>query len=304
MKETRRLEVGQKGSPVERLRKSPVRSFAMFEDDWRRLEGGEGHVVASDEGGVVALLPRVDGLSLHYGFTSLEAFRNDFPGLLERVAKAAQDEEVIRRIDLQFADLPNRTFIEPVLSACGFEFREEWFEMVLAEVPSDAAAPRLPRGYCLRPLVEADADAFVRLSEVAYGEPPAPLARVREYIASADSMQGVEAPGGAVVAALRLVREPSATGYVDDLAVHPDHQNRGIGTVLMHWALAWVAGQGLRRARLHARSDNAPALHVYRKLGFTVSDSGLSYVRPLDEAEVLKAREKKRGTYIKFGRWR
>lgn len=304
MTEMRRLEVGQRGSLVERLRKSPVRSFPMVGDDWDRLEGGEGHVVASDEGGVVALLPRVDGLNLHYGFASLEAFRNDFPGLLERVARAAQGDEVIRRIDLQFADLPNRTFIEPVLLACGFELREEWLEMILPEVPPDATPPRLPRGYRLRPVVEADADTFVRLSEVAYGEPPAPLARVREYIATADAMQCVVAAKGALVGAVRLSRQSAATAYVDDLAVHTDHQSRGLGSAMMAWAVAWVAGQGLRRARLHVRTDNGPALRVYRKAGFTVSGSGLSYLRPLDEAEVLKAREEKRGTYIKFGRWR
>jgi ribosomal protein S18 acetylase RimI-like enzyme len=300
----RRLEKPAQGSLAEWLRKSPVHSFAMVEDDWRRLDRGEGHVVASDEGGVVALLPQVDGLRLHYGFASLEAFRNDFPPLLERAAKAAQGEEVIRRIDLQFADLPNRTFVEPVLSACGFAFLEEWLEMILPEVPPDAASPSFPRGYRLRPLVEADAEAFVKLSEVAYGGPPAPLARVREYIATADAMRGVEAAGGEIVGAVRLSKESAATGYVDDLAVHPEHHNLGLGSALMRWAVAWLAGQGLRRGRLHVRTDNGPALRVYRKVGFSVSGSGLSYVRPLDEAEVVKARKKRPGTYIKFGGWR
>ena len=304
MKEMRRLDVPQKGSLFERLTRSPVHGFEISEADCRRLEREKPHLVASDEGGVVALLPRVDGLSAHYGFAGLEAFRKSFPGLLERVARAAEREDVLRRIDLGFTDLPNRPFIEPVLSGCGFELHEEWFEMLLPEVPSDATPPRFPRGYRLRPLVEADADAFIKVNEAAYGEAPAPPAMARECIATADSMQGVEAAGGAVVAVLRLVRQSPATGYIDDLAVHPDHQKRGLGTLLMRWALAWVAGQGLRRARLHVRSDNAPALHVYRSLGFTVTGSGLSYVRPLDEAEVRKAREEKRGTYIKFGGWR
>jgi ribosomal protein S18 acetylase RimI-like enzyme len=259
--------------------------------------------VASDDSGVVALLPRVDGLNAHYGFASREAFRGGFPGLLERVAGAAQGEDVLRRIELGFTDLPNRPFIEPVLSGCGFQLREEWFEMLLPEVPPDAP-PRFPRGYRLRPLAEADVDAFIKVSEAAYGEAPAPPAMAREYVATADCIQGVQAAKGAVVAVLRVVRQPPATGYVDDLAVHPDHQKRGLGSALMRWALAWIAGEGLRRARLHVRSDNAPAVHVYRKFGFTVSGSGLSYTRPLDEAEVRKAREEKLGTYIKFGGWR
>jgi ribosomal protein S18 acetylase RimI-like enzyme len=304
VREMRRLEKPGQGGLCERLTRSPLRGFEISEADCRLLETEKSYLVASDEGGVVALLPRVDGLSLHYGFTSLEAFRNGFPGLLARAAKAAQGEEVIRRIDLQLDDLPNRTFIEPVLSACGFELRDEWFEMILPEVPPDAASPPFPRGYRLRPLVEADAAAFVKLSEAAYAEPPAPLARVREYIATAAVMRGVEAAGGALVGAVRLSRQPPATGYADDLAVHPEHQNRGLGTALMRWAVAWLVGQGLRRGRLHVRSDNGPALCVYRKAGFTVSGSGLSYARPLDEAEVERARKKRPGTYIKFGGWR
>jgi len=61
------------------------------------------------------------------------------------------------------------------------------------------------------------------------------------------------------------------TGEVQLLAVHPDYQNRGIGTELNLWALEKMKEGGMRMAVLGAGGDpsHAPARRSYEKAGYT-----------------------------------
>lgn len=53
------------------------------------------------------------------------------------------------------------------------------------------------------------------------------------------------------------------------MAVHDDHQGRGVGTALLAAAVDladhWL---GLRRLELTVFADNAPAIHLYEQFGF------------------------------------
>lgn len=66
-------------------------------------------------------------------------------------------------------------------------------------------------------------------------------------------------------------------GEVELLAVHPDHQNRGIGTALNDFALAKMqeAGMTLAVAATGGDPGHAPARRSYEKAGYT----GLPLVR-------------------------
>ena len=57
---------------------------------------------------------------------------------------------------------------------------------------------------------------------------------------------------------------------VDNLAVHPDQQGRGIGGSLLSTALDAMAGAGAERCLLEVRESNLAALSLYRNNGFTV----------------------------------
>lgn len=56
------------------------------------------------------------------------------------------------------------------------------------------------------------------------------------------------------------------TAFVARLVVHPDHQNRGIGTRLM--SAIESACSDVERFELFTGDKSAPALHLYRKLGY------------------------------------
>ncbi len=57
-------------------------------------------------------------------------------------------------------------------------------------------------------------------------------------------------------------------GYLQRLAVDPDHQRRGIARLLVDDALAWLQRRGGTTALVNTGVDNEPALALYRQLGF------------------------------------
>jgi mycothiol synthase len=79
---------------------------------------------------------------------------------------------------------------------------------------------------------------------------------------------------------LALRRDDTAVGYVDILAVHPDHQGRGLGTTMLLDAFSRFAAAGLREAQLSVASDNPRALRLYKRLGMTARFQQDNFERP------------------------
>jgi GNAT superfamily N-acetyltransferase len=72
------------------------------------------------------------------------------------------------------------------------------------------------------------------------------------------------------------------TGEVELLAVHPDYQNRGIGTALNNLALAKMKEGGVKLAVVATGGDpgHAPARRSYEKAGYTAFP-GVRYYQDL-----------------------
>lgn len=58
------------------------------------------------------------------------------------------------------------------------------------------------------------------------------------------------------------------TGYLQRLAVHPDHHRRGIARLLVDDVLRWLQRRGASTVLVNTGVDNEPALELYRSLGF------------------------------------
>jgi len=315
MKGMRRLEAPAATSLFERIQRSPLRNLdPRFTPgaDVARLEKEHPELVAAEEKGVILLKPWGDWLWLVYGFADRDALRQRFQPLLERLVKGLDATRWPDGIRVRFTDHPNRPFIEPVLTGCAFVIEHEWMEMDLLELPEagppspQADARRVAPGYFLRLATESDLPEYVELDRQAFGAPrPMSLRAARERLATWALFQVlVSEADGRLAGFLSLLRWPQATGAVDDIAVRPDLQGRGLGEAMLRWALAWFRQEGMRRAWLDVLLDNARALSLYRKLGFTPGTAGLTYRRPLDKREVRRIMERQRGTYIKFGGWR
>lgn len=92
-----------------------------------------------------------------------------------------------------------------------------------------------------------------------------------------DPDASILAPGGFIVMAERagdvlgccaLIRESDDTFELAKMAVAPAAQGQGIGRLLGMAAIERARRAGARRVELLTNSRLAPALHLYRKLGF------------------------------------
>jgi ribosomal protein S18 acetylase RimI-like enzyme len=61
-------------------------------------------------------------------------------------------------------------------------------------------------------------------------------------------------------------------GWVNYLAVHPDHRGRGLGRVLMAAAEQRLVQTGCPKVNLQVRASNQEALAFYRRIGYRVDD--------------------------------
>lgn len=77
----------------------------------------------------------------------------------------------------------------------------------------------------------------------------------------------------------KLHREPGAepVGEVYVLGVDPQSPVRGLGTPLTVTGLVHLARRGAQRAILYVEGDNAPALRLYRRLGFDTVGTDVVY---------------------------
>lgn len=80
-----------------------------------------------------------------------------------------------------------------------------------------------------------------------------------------------EADGIATGFIVYTLNRKEKTGEVELLAVHPDYQNRGIGTALNQLALEKMKASGMKIATLGTGGDpgHAPARRSYEKAGYT-----------------------------------
>ncbi len=71
-------------------------------------------------------------------------------------------------------------------------------------------------------------------------------------------------------------------GHGEDyvVAVDPASHGRGVGSALLHAGLDHLARTGCREVHLYVEADNAPALALYRGLGFTTDHTHVQYARP------------------------
>lgn len=61
-------------------------------------------------------------------------------------------------------------------------------------------------------------------------------------------------------------------GHVVSIAVHPDYRRMGVGERLLKETVKNLKRLGVSRVVLEVRVDNEPAVSLYRKMGFKISE--------------------------------
>jgi ribosomal protein S18 acetylase RimI-like enzyme len=146
----------------------------------------------------------------------------------------------------------------------------------------------------IRPVSNDDVEGMVRLSLLAW----APVFRSFEHVLGSsiypliypdwrrqqkEVVEGVckdgakfltwvaEVDGNVTGFIAYTVNSEDKTGEVELLAVHPDYQNRGIGTALNNFVLEKMRESGMKLAVVGTGGDSghAPARRSYEKAGYT-----------------------------------
>jgi ribosomal protein S18 acetylase RimI-like enzyme len=77
--------------------------------------------------------------------------------------------------------------------------------------------------------------------------------------------------GGQLIASV-MVGYEGHRGWVNYLAVHPDHRRQGLGRLLMDVAERRLRDLGCAKVNLQVRASNETATEFYRQIGYTVDD--------------------------------
>jgi RimJ/RimL family protein N-acetyltransferase len=133
----------------------------------------------------------------------------------------------------------------------------------------------------VRPAVPADADALVDLGHEVAGEPELWLTydrtrgderrNVRNVQRDSNVAVFVAEAADGVVGRLSIARDRSPLSrHVAELGlmVAAGARRRGVGSALMEEAMRWARGSGIVKLELTVFPHNAPAIALYRKLGF------------------------------------
>lgn len=98
----------------------------------------------------------------------------------------------------------------------------------------------------------------------------------------------VAVTGPETVVAYLFARHALDEGEILNLAVHPEHLRRGLGTALVHETLRDLGKAGARRVFLEVRASNAVAQTFYHGLGFEPAGRRRAYYsHPHEDALIL-----------------
>ena len=139
----------------------------------------------------------------------------------------------------------------------------------------------------IRPLTEADLPAVIAMEKRCFPEDPWPESVFRSALMDELCFWLAAEREGRVIgyAGMQAVLDE---GYVDNVAVDPDHRRQGTALSLMRGLLAESRRKGLRFLSLEVRAGNAPAIALYASLGFeTVGRRRGYYLRPPEDALIM-----------------
>jgi mycothiol synthase len=178
-----------------------------------------------------------------------------------------------------------------LLQAAGYALARSYWRMGLGLEELRDYPGTAPAGLRLRSLdVDRDASTLHALDAASFagapGYHPESLQAYREeHLGAHDldpELSRVAELGGQIAGFLLARRWTEApVGFVDILAVHPDHQRNGIGTKLLLEAFRRFRAAGLQEAQLGVASTNPRALRVYERLGMVSRFRYDTYERPV-----------------------
>src|SRR3990172_5804045 len=160
----RRLDPLANAGPYQRLSKSPVKSFSLTEAQYERIKAQRPDLLVSEGDSAVIGHPFRDLLEVHYAFPDVEAFRDRFEAMFNRVVGASSKAEAPRGLVIAFRDRPNRPVAETLFWGLALDEGQQWVEMNLVAVPEQPEpAETVGDAYALQDVHETDFEALAAI---------------------------------------------------------------------------------------------------------------------------------------------
>ena len=124
-----------------------------------------------------------------------------------------------------------------------------------------------------RVAVEAIVIAAYSIYVERIGKPPGPMLDDYAGLIAAGAVRVLEDPDGAVAAILVLLPKPDHL-LLDNIAVRPDRQGRGLGRRLIAFAESEARRRGYAELRLYTHETMTENIALYTRLGFRETGRG------------------------------
>ena len=135
-------------------------------------------------------------------------------------------------------------------------------------------------GVSLRPATEADVPRLTELVREAYGhyverlgEPPRPM--TDDYAEVVRTHRVTVAEAGGEIVGLAVLGVGDEGFFIDNVAVDPSHQGRGVGRALLEHAEVAARHAGFDSIRLYTHERMTENLALYARIGYVEYDRRL-----------------------------
>jgi ribosomal-protein-alanine N-acetyltransferase len=187
---------------------------------------------------------------------------------LEQLARRGYREVVT-------AAMPARE--SPGFVAAGFEVSERLHLLERPVRAADRGAPAIPGGVVLRRARHHDLADVLAVDEASFGSFwRLDADGVRDARTATSYARFRVARRGDALAGYAITGRQGRTGYLQRLAVDPQHRQSGIGTALVMDGVRWLALWRSRTVLVNTQESNATALSLYESLGFRRKPDGLT----------------------------
>ncbi|WP_170323532.1 GNAT family N-acetyltransferase [Cryptosporangium phraense] len=176
--------------------------------------------------------------------------------------------------------IPGHEHLLPRLTAAATVAAANAYPVGVSGTPDQ---PAETLGYCVRRFRVDDVESLFEVELSAFGGEPYPrrlfrsLAVLGDGYFVAERLDERRAPE--VVGYLAAFRDTNdqKLGWVMSMAVHREHQDRGVGTRLLAAAEKYFADNGCREVMLTVDPQNAVALHLYEKRHYTAIEMHIDH---------------------------
>ena len=270
------------------MRSPETRSEEILTVAVHALDDTSGSAAPEDLAGVAAIAFQPDGsgiveLAVH------PTYRNQGVGvrLVEAIREIRGDSD---QRGLTAWSHGNHEAAAELASMYGYVPLRELWKMVLVR-HADGPAPTLPDGIRIRTFQPGrDEEAWLAANRAAFAHHPEQGALRRSDLDARMAEPWFDPEGFflAVDDDDRILGfhwtkihpahgEHKAVGEVYVVGVDPAAQGRGLGLALTRAGIDYLHSQGLKTVMLYTDADNAAAVTLYRKLGFTLWDKDVLY---------------------------